>query len=42
VSNFGVGHPLPRLSNSDFAYVDVGVSQEIPYPGKLHFRRQFV
>lgn len=35
VSNFGVGHPLSRLGNSDFAYVGVGVSQEIPYPGKL-------
>ncbi len=35
VSNFGVGHPLSRLRDSDFAYVGVGVSQEIPYPGKL-------
>ena len=35
VSNFGVGHPISRLGNSDFAYVGVGVSQEIPYPGKL-------
>ena len=35
VSNFGVGHPLSRLGNSEFAYAGVGVSQEIPYPGKL-------
>jgi cobalt-zinc-cadmium efflux system outer membrane protein len=35
VSNFGVGHPLSRLRDSDFAYVGIGVSQEIPYPGKL-------
>jgi outer membrane protein TolC len=35
VSNFGVGHPISRLRDSDFAYVGIGVSQEIPYPGKL-------
>ena len=35
VSNFGVGHPVSRLRHSDFAYVGVGVSQEVPYPGKL-------
>jgi len=35
VTNFGVGHPLSRLRDSDFAYVGFGVSQEIPYPGKL-------
>lgn len=35
VSNFGVGHPISRLRDSDFAYVGVGVSQDIPYPGKL-------
>lgn len=35
VSNFGVGHPLSRLRDSDFAYVGFGFSQEIPYPGKL-------
>lgn len=35
ISNFGVGHPFSRLSASDFAYAAVGVSQEIPYPGKL-------
>lgn len=35
VSNLGVGHPLSRLRDSDFAYVGLGFSQEIPYPGKL-------
>ena len=35
VSNFGVGYPLSVLKNSEFAYVGFGVSQEIPYPGKL-------
>ena len=35
VSNFGVGYPLSRLRNSEFAYVGFVVSQEIPYPGKL-------
>ncbi len=35
VSNFGVGHPLSRLQDSNFAYLGLGVSQEIPYPGKL-------
>lgn len=34
-SNFGVGHPFSRLQDSNFAYVGVGFSQEIPYPGKL-------
>jgi len=32
--NLGVGRPLSRL-NSDFAYWGIGVSQEIPFPGKL-------
>jgi outer membrane protein TolC len=34
-ADFGVGHPFSRLSVSDFAYVGLGVSQEIPFPGKL-------
>src|SRR5437879_7428258 len=34
-TDFGVGHPLSRLSVSDFAYLAFGVSQEMPYPGKL-------
>lgn len=32
--NFGVGHPLSAL-HSTFAYRGFGVSQEIPFPGKL-------
>ncbi|MBZ5591027.1 MAG: TolC family protein [Acidobacteriia bacterium] len=34
-ADFGVGHPFSRLSVSDFAYLGLGVSQEIPFPGKL-------
>lgn len=34
-SNFGVGHPLSRLGDSNFAYAGIGFSQEFPYPGKL-------
>ena len=39
LSNFGVGHPFSRLSGSEFANYAVGVSQEIPFPGKLSLRR---
>ncbi len=35
VADFGVGHPLSGLGVSDFAYVGFGVSQDVPYPGKL-------
>lgn len=35
VTNFGVGHPVSRLRDSDFAYYGFGFSQEIPFPGKL-------
>src|SRR5882672_276144 len=34
-TNLGVGHPFSRLSKSDFAYQGLGVSQEVPFPGKL-------
>lgn len=34
-TDFGVGHPFSRLSVRDFAYTGLGVSQEIPFPGKL-------
>jgi hypothetical protein len=34
-TNFGVGHPFSRLNQSEFAYQGFGVSQEIPFPGKL-------
>ncbi|WP_158790803.1 TolC family protein [Granulicella sp. L60] len=36
-----VGSPKPfaGYTNSDFAYIGVGASQELPYPGKLRARR---
>src|SRR6266852_2605711 len=34
-TNFGVGHPFSGLNVSDFAYHGFGVSQEVPFPGKL-------
>jgi len=39
---FSVGSPKPfaGYTNSDFGYVGVGVSQELPYPGKLRLRGQ--
>ena len=42
VQHFSVGSPRPfaGYSNSDFAYIGVGVSQEIPYPGKRGLRAQ--
>src|SRR5258707_11167247 len=37
-----VGSPKPfaGYTNSDFAYIGVGASQELPYPGNLRFRGQ--
>jgi outer membrane protein TolC len=42
VQQFSVGSPRPfaGYTNSDFAYVGLGVSQEIPYPGKRGLRAQ--
>src|SRR5258708_37957424 len=39
---FSVGSPKPLAgyTNSDFAYIGVGASQELPYPGKLRLRGQ--
>src|SRR5207302_7920054 len=34
-TNLGVGHPFSTLNRSDFAYHGFGVSQELPFPGKL-------
>lgn len=34
-TNFGVGHPFSGLNGSNFAYQGFGVSQELPFPGKL-------
>src|ERR1700732_2541602 len=40
VQQFSVGSPRPfaGYSNSDFAYIGVGESQDIPYPGKRQLR----
>jgi len=40
VQSFTVGSPRPfaGYSNSDFAYIGFGASQEIPYPGKRALR----
>src|ERR1700756_3199471 len=37
---FSVGSPKPfaGYTNSDFAYIGVGASQELPFPGKLRAR----
>jgi len=42
VQQFSVGSPRPfaGYSNSEFAYVGFGASQEIPYPGKRGLRGQ--
>jgi len=37
-TDLGVGHPFSGLSDSDFAYLGIGVSQELPFPGKLSLR----
>src|SRR5262249_37808359 len=40
VQQFSVGSPRPfaGFSNSDFAYIGFGASQELPYPGKRKLR----
>jgi cobalt-zinc-cadmium efflux system outer membrane protein len=40
VQSFSVGSPKPfaGYSNSDFAYIAFGASQEVPYSGKLHLK----
>lgn len=42
VQQFAVGSPRPfaGYTNSEFAYIGVGASQEIPYPGKRALRAQ--
>jgi cobalt-zinc-cadmium efflux system outer membrane protein len=42
VQQFSVGSPRPfaGFSNSDFAYVGIGVSQDLPYPGKRRLRSE--
>lgn len=40
IQSFSVGSPKPfaGFSNSDFAYIGFGASQELPYTGKLRLR----
>jgi len=40
VQQFSVGSPRPfaGYSNSDFAYIGFGISQDLPYPGKRQMR----
>ncbi len=40
LQHVSVGSPRPfaGYTNSDFAYVGLGISQDIPYPGKLRLR----
>jgi cobalt-zinc-cadmium efflux system outer membrane protein len=42
VQQFGVGSPRPfaGYTNSEFAYIGIGASQEIPFPGKRNLRGQ--
>ena len=42
VQQFSVGSPRPfaGYSNSDFAYIGFGASQDIPYPGKRQLRAE--
>ena len=42
VQQFSVGSPRPfaGFSNSDFAYVGIGASQDVPYPGKRRLRSE--
>jgi outer membrane protein TolC len=42
VQQLSVGSPLPfaGYTNSDFAYIGIGASQEFPYPGKRKLRAQ--
>ncbi len=40
LQHLSVGSPRPfaGYTNSDFAYIGIGVTQDIPYPGKLKLR----
>ncbi|HLY60560.1 MAG TPA: TolC family protein [Terriglobia bacterium] len=40
VQQFSVGSPRPfaGYTNSDFAYLGLGISQDLPYPGKLKLK----
>src|SRR3954453_8120359 len=38
--NVGSPRPFAGFTNSDFAYIGFGASQELPYPGKLRLKGQ--
>jgi cobalt-zinc-cadmium efflux system outer membrane protein len=38
--NVGSPRPFAGYTNSDFAYVGMGVSQDLPYPGKLRLKAE--
>ena len=40
IQHVSVGSPRPfaGFSNSDFAYIGFGISQDLPYPGKLKLK----
>src|SRR4051794_38286117 len=38
--NVGSPRPFAGFTNSDFAYIGFGASQELPYPGKLQLKGQ--
>jgi outer membrane protein TolC len=38
--NVGSPRPFAGFTNSDFAYIGLGISQDFPYPGKLKLRRE--
>src|SRR5689334_16455304 len=40
LQHLSVGSPRPfaGYTNSDFAYIGLGISQDLPYPGKLRLR----
>ena len=42
VQQLSVGSPRPfaGFTNSDFAYLGLGISQDLPYPGKLRLRSE--
>ena len=42
LQQFSVGSPRPfaGYTNSDFAYIGIGASQQLPFPGKLNLRGQ--
>jgi cobalt-zinc-cadmium efflux system outer membrane protein len=35
---FGVGKPFAGFNSSEFAYIGIGASQELPYPGKRRLK----